>query len=153
LGVPTILVEAGHFPDDYERETTRKYIFIALLTGVKSIYEIDIVRNNIDKYMNIPQNIPNFYDFVYKNIKFYCDDSKIISNFAAQYKEVLQDHCIQFRAYISAIGELDTYFGHITYDCKGQEYFANSVLAPTVGEEATFMLNEQSSFENGCLTS
>lgn len=153
LGVPTILVEAGHFPDDYERETTRKYIFIALLTGVKSIYEIDIVRNNIDKYMNIPQNIPNFYDFVYKNIKFYCDDSKIISNFAAQYKEVLQDHCIQFRAYISAIGELDTYFGHITYDCKGQEYFANGVLAPKVGEEATFMLNEQSSFENGCLTS
>jgi hypothetical protein len=30
LKVPTILFEAGHFPNDYEREETRKYIFIAL---------------------------------------------------------------------------------------------------------------------------
>ena len=33
LNVPTVLFEAGHFPNDYARDTTRKYIFIALLSG------------------------------------------------------------------------------------------------------------------------
>ena len=32
LGVPTVLFEAGHYPDDYEREETRKMIFFALFT-------------------------------------------------------------------------------------------------------------------------
>ena len=149
LGVPTVLFEAGHFPQDYEREQTRKYIFVALISGLKSIYEIDIVRNDIDEYMNIPQNIPNFYDFVYKKIKIYCDGSKIISNFAAQYKEVLQDNQIQFRAYISKVGQLEAYFGHTTYDCQEQEFFANGNSTPVEGEEANFSLQERIYFENG----
>ncbi|RZK00939.1 MAG: peptidase M14 [Flavobacterium sp.] len=32
MGTPTILFEAGHFQDDYEREETRKFIFFALLS-------------------------------------------------------------------------------------------------------------------------
>src|SRR6187402_1951134 len=32
LGVPTLLFEAGHFPNDYNREVTRKFIFFALLS-------------------------------------------------------------------------------------------------------------------------
>ncbi len=151
LGVPTILFEAGHFPQDYQREITRKYIFIALLSGLQSIYENDIVRNNIENYMNIPHNIPNFYDFVYKKIKINCDTSKIISNFAAQYKEVLEDNQIQFKAYISKVGQLDAYFGHITYDCQEQEFFAKGKSIPIEGEEATFSLQDQIHFENGNL--
>lgn len=149
LGVPTILFEAGHHPDDYDREKTRMYIFIALLSGLQAIYENDIVRNDLQDYMNIPQNIPNFYDFVYKNIKIYCDGSKIISNFAAQYKEVLQDQQIHFKAYISQVGNMENYFGHHTYDCQGQEFFANGNLTAVEGEEATFSLNAQISFKNG----
>jgi hypothetical protein len=149
LGVPTILFEAGHYPGDYDREKTRMYIFIALLSGLQSIYENDIVRNEFDDYMNIPQNISNFYDFVYKNVMFCCDGSKIISNFAAQYKEVLQDQQIHFKAYISQVGNMENYFGHHTYDCHGQEFFANGNLTAVEGEEATFSLNAQISFENG----
>lgn len=149
LGVPTILVEAGHFPQDYEREKTRKFIFIALISGLKSIYEIDLVRNEIEDYMNIPQNIPNFYDFVYKNIRIYCDGSKIISNFAAQYKEVLIDKQIHWKAYISKVGLLDAYQGHTTYDCQDQEFFADGISAPVEGDEATFNLSNGVRFENG----
>jgi hypothetical protein len=122
---------------------------VALLSGLQSIYENDIVRNDFQEYMNIPQNISNFYDFVYKNVKFYCDGSKIISNFAAQYKEVLEDQTIRFKAYISKVGALDDYFGHTCYDCQGREFSANGKLTVVEGDEATFMLNEQICFENG----
>ena len=30
LGIPTVLFEAGHYQDDYERDEVRKFIFIAL---------------------------------------------------------------------------------------------------------------------------
>ena len=69
LNAPTILFEAGHFAGDYEREITRKYIFIALLSGAMFLYENDIVLNEIDNYLKIPQNKVVFYEFVYKNVK------------------------------------------------------------------------------------
>jgi hypothetical protein len=34
MGVPTLLFEAGHFEGDYQREITRKYIFIALISSL-----------------------------------------------------------------------------------------------------------------------
>ena len=38
LNVPTILFEAGHYQGDYEREETRKYIFVALMSSFQFIY-------------------------------------------------------------------------------------------------------------------
>src|SRR5690606_7657113 len=69
LGVPTILFEAGHFPGDYQRETTRKYIFISLVSSFMILNENVIETNRTNDYLNIPQNKVVFYDFIYKNIK------------------------------------------------------------------------------------
>ncbi len=86
LGVPTILFEAGHYPDDYKREITRKYIFFSLFQSFKLISENDLVDNRINDYLNISQNKVVFYDFMYKNIKINYDGIEIITNFVAQYK-------------------------------------------------------------------
>ena len=51
LGVPTILFEAGHFPDDYLREETRKYIFISLLVSFTTLSENDIVDKKNAKFL------------------------------------------------------------------------------------------------------
>jgi hypothetical protein len=50
LGTPTLLFEAGHFQGDYEREETRKYVFVALISSFIALSENDIVVNGIDKY-------------------------------------------------------------------------------------------------------
>ena len=76
LGVPTLLFEAGHFPDDYEREVTRKFIFISLLSSFIILSENDIVSNRNDKYLNIPQNKVVFFDFMYKNVKINYDGNR-----------------------------------------------------------------------------
>ncbi|MFM2265602.1 MAG: hypothetical protein RLZ77_1022 [Bacteroidota bacterium] len=148
-GVPTILIEAGHFPSDYLREKTRKFVFIGLISGLRSIYENDLVRNDIEDYMNIPQNFPNFYDFVYKNVTICCDGSKKIINFAAQYTEVLQEGDVVFKATISKIDQLDSFVGHHTYDCNNLVFNANGILCPTLGLEANFSLEGGPQFENG----
>ncbi len=151
LGVPTILFEAGHFPDDYLREETRKYIFISLLVSFTTLFENDIVDNEISQYLNIPQNKVVFYDFMYKNIKINYDGNEIITNFAVQYKEELIDGKVNFKAYIAAIENLDSYFGHYEYDAQGALYSDNQDNLPKINQIADFSLDDKVVFVNGMI--
>ena len=151
MGVPTVLFEAGHFPNDYKREETRKYVFISLVSSFEILNENDIVSNEIDKYLSIPQNNVVFYDFIYKNIKINYDGIEIITNFAAQYKEELIDNNVYFNAYIVKIGELDDYFGHIEYNANGALYHDNRNNVPELDQKADFYLDSNIRFVNGAV--
>ncbi len=123
LGTPTILFEAGHFQNDYEREISRKFIFISILEAVRFIYENDIVEGNLQKYESIEENNVNFFDIIFKNIKINYANSEKISNFAVQYTEVLLNNTIEFNGFIVKIDNLDDYYGHIEYDCNNSSFF------------------------------
>ncbi|WP_369753833.1 M14 metallopeptidase family protein [Flavobacterium sp. WC2409] len=151
LGVPTLLFEAGHFSNDYNREETRKYIFIALLSSFTILCENDIVINRINNYLNIPQNKPVFYDFIYKNVKINYDGIEKITNFAAQYKEELIENKIYFNAYIVEIGELKGYYGHFEYDAKGAAYKDDLDNFPKLNQKADFYLDKSLKFVNGLI--
>lgn len=153
LGAPTILFEAGHYPGDYDREITRKYIFFSLILSFKIISENDLVDNRFGEYLNISQNNVVFYDFMYKNVKINYDGIEIITNFVAQYKEELIENKIHFNAYISEVGELENYFGHYEYDAKGAEYSDDAGNIPKMGEKANFYLNKNVKFVNGLIKS
>ncbi|OXA81651.1 Zinc carboxypeptidase [Flavobacterium aquidurense] len=153
LGVPTILFEAGHFPNDYEREITRKFLFFSLISSFKLLCENDLVDNRINDYLNISQNKVVFYDFMYKNIKINYDGIEIITNFVAQYKEELIENEIHFNAYIAEVGELENYFGHYEYDAQGANYSDNHNTFPKVNEKADFYLNKNVKFVNGLIKS
>lgn len=151
LGTPTILFEAGHFQNDYEREETRKFIFFALLSGFEFIYEIDVVDNEITDYLNIPQNKVQFYDIVYKNVKINYDSNKIITNFAIQFKEELFNNQLFFNAFIVEIGDLGNFFGHKTYNAEGALYSDDKDNIPTLNQEANFYLNDSIKIVNGMI--
>ncbi len=149
MGVPTVLFEAGHYPNDYFREVTRKYVFIALISSFELLSENDIVGNDYDKYLSIPQNKVVFYDFLYKNIKINYDGIEIITNFAAQYKEELIEGKLCFNAYIVHISDLDNYFGHFEFDAKGVLYQDNHDNFPKLNQKADFYLDNNIEFVNG----
>ncbi|MDI6046917.1 M14 family metallopeptidase [Flavobacterium yafengii] len=151
LGVPTLLFEAGHFANDYEREETRKYVFMALISSFTTLCENVIVDNGIDKYLNIPQNKVVFYDFMYKNIKINYDGIEIITNFAAQYKEELIENQICFNAYVSQIGDLENYFGHFEYDAKEALYKDDFDNIPKLNQKADFYLDNNIKVVNGMI--
>ena len=142
LNAPTILFEAGHYAADYEREITRKYIFIALLSGAKFLYENDIVLNEIGNYLKIPQNKVVFYDFVYKNVKINYDCNEKIINFAAQFKEVLNNGKVTFKAVIAQVDNLENYFGHVEIDAKGETYNDGESNFPILDKKANFYLGK-----------
>jgi hypothetical protein len=151
LNVPTILFEAGHFPNDYEREETRKYIFIALFSGIEFLHENDIVISKIDDYLKIPQNKVVFYDFVYKNVKINYDGKDKIINFAAQYKEVLYKGKVQFEARIAQIGNLDNFFGHVVVDANGEPFSSEENDFPKIDQKADFCLGKSKKVVNGLI--
>ena len=151
LGTPTILFEAGHYQNDYQREKTRKYIFFALLSGFNTIYENVIVNNDFNFYMNIPQNKSTFFDFVYKNVKINYDSSEKIINFAAQYNEELIDNTIFFNAFIVKIGDLNNNHGHVEMDFEGKLFSDSVENIPKLNQKADFCLDKSIKIVNGAI--
>jgi hypothetical protein len=151
LNVPTILIEAGHFQRDYERDITRKFVFIALVEGFKKIYENDIVFNKIEDYMNIPHNKICFYDFIYKNIKINYDNNKIITNFALQFKEELIDNNLVFNVYTAALGDLEGFSGHFECDVEEALYEDLEINIPKIDQKAAFSIGKSINFVNGLI--
>lgn len=149
LGTPTILFEAGHYQDDYERENTRKFVFMSLVASFEILSENDIVNNRTDKYLNIPQNNVVFFDFMYKNVKINYDGNEIITNFVAHYKEELINNKLNFNAYIVEVGDLKGYFGHVEYDAKGALYQDSLNNLPKEGQIADFNFDNEVYFVNG----
>lgn len=149
MGVPTILFEAGHFPEDYQRELTRKYVFMSLVSSFKILNENVIETNRTNEYLNIPQNKVVFYDFIYKNIKINYDGNEKITNFAAQYKEELVDGNISFNAYIAKVDDLEDFFGHEVFDAQGATYEDEDGNFPKIDQKANFCLDKKLKFVNG----
>lgn len=122
LGVPTILFEAGHFPDDYIREKVRELIFNALWVGLCEVAYNDIKGSQETAYFKIPENRKLFYDIVIRNAKIESDEGDdAIKDIAVQYEERLdQDHVI-FIPKIAKISDLRLFFGHKEIDASNQE--------------------------------
>ena len=83
LGYNTILIESGHYPQDYHREESRKYTFFSILQGVYHIANTSNFDNYKD-YFTIPNNDKIFFDVIHR----YPNSSNDIS---FQYEEKIID--------------------------------------------------------------
>ena len=108
-GVPTILFEAGHYKQDYQRERTREFVFYAFL-ALFDIVKNDHTTYDYRDYFKIPENRKNYHDFILRNIAFPNINKPL--DLAIQYREVLANGRINFEAIIERIGSLDHLYGH-----------------------------------------
>lgn len=147
FGISTILFEAGHFPNDYQREETRNLVFIAMLSGLHAISPEGQNETSITEYLKIPQNRVNFYDFVYKNIKLNYEDTEIITNFAAQFLERPEHGKVVFEAMlVEAVS--DDIHGHVEYDGREEVFSSAFGPKPVDGMPADFFIGKRQ-FQNG----
>lgn len=116
LKTPTVLFEAGHFQDDYERERTREYIAYALIKALHCIGEDEIKSYSDKHYFEIPENNKLFFDVVIRNAQII--NTSFSKDIGIVFSEVLKDGKIIFQAKIEKNGRLDGYFGHRSYDCS-----------------------------------
>jgi hypothetical protein len=112
LGYNTILIESGHYPNDYQREVTREYTFYAILQGIYHIATSNTF-NEYSDYFKIPNNDKIFYDVIHRY-----SDSKYDK--AYQYKEeIIQGKLVSKLVNIAEI-VLKTEIGHheIVFESK-----------------------------------
>lgn len=150
LNTPTILIEAGFFPNDYDREITREHVFYALIYTILYPYEKSLNNTILTEYMNIPKNFKNYFDIIFKNVTFFANNSFFITNFAVQYKEELIDNTINFIAYIVEIGDLKDKMGHLEYNLENGLITHVNKNYLKIGDIADFKIGELN-FKNGIL--
>jgi hypothetical protein len=136
FNVPTMLFEAGHYPNDYGRDITRGYIYVSLLRSLDYISKHDVDGSHYLPYLKIPENDKCFFDIIIRNAKA-ADDS--ILDIGILYQEVLIHNQIHFVPRVEKIEKLDNFYGHQEIDAKGFEVLNDKNKAIEVGHENVFV--------------
>lgn len=138
LDSPTVLFEAGHFKNDYDREEIRCYIFKAILLGILAISN-GIDASNYKPYFDIPENQKNFYDVIIRNTKLIEFDTDTV-DVAIQFEEVLDGNRILFKPFVIKIENLSQYFAHKEIDTNNNVVLDANLRPLKVGNEIDFVM-------------
>lgn len=148
MNIPTILFEAGHYPNDYQRDHTRRFNALAILLA------LDAIQQNKDfgtqAYFDIPRNGKKFLDIIFRNVSVKSSHSESIIDIGIQFQEVLnvKTHEIEFCGIIEEIGDLRNYFGHKEFDKSGKTFVGKSTMYPVLQQIADFSIGNVQ-FEKG----
>lgn len=142
MGYPCVLFEAGHYPNDYQRNETRKYNALAILAGLNAI--ATQTEFDFDQYELIPQNGQKFLDIVLRNVKVINGDKVSVLDLGIYYDDVydpLLNEVVE-KGSIIELGDLRKFFGHIDIDVKEAEYIGSTNQFPQLNQKATFQVGE-----------
>ena len=143
LGYPTILIECGHFPNDYKRNQTRKFTSYAILKAFEAIIKQQYLVVNSKYYYDTPINDNKALDIIYRDVQI--ENAKHISkvDIGILFRELLEnDNEISFNAEIVEIGDLSDFFGHDEYHAENRVFESKSSIYPEIGNSADFQIGE-----------
>lgn len=129
--VPTILFEAGHYSNDYQREITRSFIFQSLVVAISYISETDITGNAYVEYLKIPENQKLFYDIIIRNTS--------NGDIGIQYVETLINNSIHFIPKVEKISDLRTFFAHNIINANKHRVLTTNRMSIEEGNEIDFV--------------
>ena len=134
--VPTILFEAGHYINDYNREEVRELIFQSLMIAIHHISSQTLTGMNYEDYLKIPQNQKLYFDIIIRNAKVNSENCDV----AIQYQEKLVEKVIHFVPIIEKLSDLEGFFGHKEIDAKGAVVLNSKNKKIEVGNEIDFVM-------------
>lgn len=109
-GVPTLLFEAGHYQDDYEREDTRKFVFYALQYALDAI--VQHKSSDLDTYLQIPENEKRFFDVLIRDTAYNVNGQLKQGDIGINFKEAIQDGKFTLKPVYASEGDLSNHKGH-----------------------------------------
>lgn len=94
-GVPTLLFEAGHHPDDYQRNQTTAWVYKALLSCFECIASESYLAFAVADYLELPENDKGFVDMLWQNVNIQHGNTVYeAQQLAIQYQESLENNQI-----------------------------------------------------------
>lgn len=131
LRVPTVLFEAGQYALDYQREETRKLIYIGLMKALESISTKNYLSASLGEYTEIPENKKLFFDVIVRNVRV----AGLVCDVGIQYEEQLKNKEIIFVPFIEKIGDLSLFYGHKELEGNNEILTINSAEFVEKGAE------------------
>ena len=116
MGHNTILIEAGHYYDDYDRELVRKFNFYAILQGLYFLSETNNF-SNYAPYFGIPNNASDCFDIICRNV---LTEEGAVLDIAFQYDYIVKNKQVHLEKKEAARGDLSANIGHKELDLKKQ---------------------------------
>ncbi|WP_452224520.1 M14 family metallopeptidase [Lacinutrix chionoecetis] len=136
LNVPTVLFEAGHYANDYDREEVRRLIFQSYIVALNTIANNAVDKEDYKAYLLIPENKKMFYDIIIKNALV---ENEIV-DVAIQYQEQLVNNKIHFVPKIEKIEKLFNFYAHNYLEANNNEVFGEDNGILKVGYENLFVV-------------
>ena len=153
-GTPTVLFEAGHFPMDYNREETRKYMALALVSALDYLANNPVSGDTFKPYFDIPENGKLFYDVIVRNALLNPLTPKVFKDIGIQYTESLASGNVAFHPKVVFIGDLSDKKGHLELDANFKKVSHPDFEELSEGYEIVFImieLTKKSLFSNNNL--
>ncbi|WP_027376276.1 M14 family zinc carboxypeptidase [Kaistella palustris] len=140
FGLPCVLFEGGHYPNDYNRCKTREYYTIALYEGLKAMAALGGATDSWEKYSEIPQNRESHYDIIYRNVRLNTSFDCVL-DIAVQYREEIPDGAdeIIFTPIVVEVGDVGKKKGWKEIDCTGKKFISEKKF-PKLDAEVNFRI-------------
>lgn len=135
LGTPTILFEAGHITNDYQREETRKFILLSYIKVLQAFALEEFTKKDHSFYFDIPQNQKLYFDYILRNVVI--DKKKY--DLAIQYEEVLKDKMIHFIPKLTQINQLENFYAHCEINVSNQLRSINGEISNKLPSKNTII--------------
>jgi hypothetical protein len=148
-GTSTILIEAGGFEADFEKQEIRKFYFGAMLSGLVAIASKDYLKQDLKHYFKIPQNNKQIFHILIHNLLLNGIKVSIGLNY---------DECPSVNAYstfktyhIEDIGDLSFCDAYETYDATNCQINGEIIIFKNAQFEISKEGKSILSFNNGKL--
>jgi hypothetical protein len=142
LGTATILIEAGGYPDDDNRQYVRELNFKILLYALGQIARADDQHQNTALYHDIPQNTKELFHLLIKNATLQTPVGAIKADIGLNHNNTFSALPILQNALytVQDIGDLSTYRAYKTINAQGSKIEQNISL----GALANFTIHSAS---------
>ncbi|WP_044199068.1 M14 family zinc carboxypeptidase [Dyadobacter tibetensis] len=120
-GTTLVLIESGGFVGDPEKQYLRKLNFMILLSAFESIADNSLVKENREKYYEIPENGRWLYDLVVRNATVKQGAKTFRTDLGINRNEVSYANASRFFYYskVEDFGDLRPQFGSMEIDAAG----------------------------------
>ncbi|MHA4895502.1 M14 family zinc carboxypeptidase [Pedobacter sp. PWIIR3] len=149
-GTSTILIEAGGFQQDYEKQTIRKYYFLSVISGIWSIATASYKDRTVASYFDIPKNEKQIFHILLNNVIVDGVKTSVGLNYEITYQQEMERSVHKY--FVKDIGDLSYCMGYQTYNCDEMNFEGNIVFEQQANLKLTVDNKIILAISNGLLT-
>ncbi len=154
MGIPTVLIESGAWPNDSQRKLARKLNFHILLNAILTLSDSHIIdQYPKSDYDTIPLNSNKQWGFLVRNVRIGKEESLLVDlGIEFKYYPNRAEGALYRKAVVGDIGDLSAHVGLDELDAKGA-WFERGSRQVHLDDPASFTLYRDGldpiSIENG----